>query len=871
MKIVGALTACLMLGGMAEAADRVSLPLDQGWRFAFGIPDAAETVMYDDHGWTSVALPHSWNHMGGTAERLPTYNNARGAGWYRLTLTPPAEMAGKRLFLEFDAASIVTDVWVNGAKAGNHKGAFGRFRFDVTDLVKPGPNILAVRTDNSSPNTKDSPTAEISPMSGDFFMFGGLYRQARLIATDPVHFDMLDDGGPGIYAHAKSADAKNAAIEVAERIRNDGPSVQPVLVKTAILDAQGVEVASHTDTLSIKPGEVAQPKVELSFAQPHLWDGRKDAYLYQLSVIMTSAQGEPLDQMRQPLGVRTYHVDPDKGFVLNGKHLDLHGVSRHQDRPGKGWAITAEDQRQDMDIMLELGVNTLRLAHYQHDQTIYDLADKAGLVVWAETPVVDRTTPKGMVETPPGFTANAESQLRELVKQNFNHPSVMFWSIGNEVNLRATKPGEGEHAKPLLTDLNALAHKLDPSRPTIMADCCEPGQGVARQEAEVLAGITDLFGYNRYQGWYYQTAQDLGPVLDTYHKLHPKTPLSVSEYGAGGGLTQHSDDSLSGVVFPKGLFHPEEYESRLHEIWYRQLKARPYIFATWVWNMFDFVSDSRVEGDMVDTNDKGLVSFDRQTRKDVFYYYQAQWSGQPVVHLNGRRYVDRAYDAADVEVYSNAPSVKLMAGSRDLGEAKCADFLCVWHNVRLEPGDTVLTATANAGGKPVTDSITWHYAGQPDVLNIRAGSSAGTKIGAMRYGSDAFVTGGTAMDRHPQPGPENPRPQIPAVGEGDQAQLFENYREGQFSYALPVKPGKYSVTLRFFDPTAQSAGERVFDVAANGRKVLERYDVFAKAGGAMKPAVASFAAEAGKDGLKLDFSPVKGQAIISAIEVAPAP
>lgn len=871
MKIAGALASLLVLGSAAHAVDRLTLPLDQGWRFAYGVADSAEGVIYDDRGWAPVSLPHTWNHMGGTAKRGPDYNNARGAGWYRLTLNPPAEMAGKRLFLEFDAASIVTDVWVNGARAGNHKGAFGRFRFDITDLIKPGANVIAVRTDNSSPNAKDSPTAEVPPMSGDFFMFGGLYRQVRLIATDPVHFDMMDDGGPGVYAHAKSADARNAAIEVAEGIRNDATQPQSVLVKTAILDANGAEVASHTDSLSVRPGETVQPHVELSVAQPHLWDGRKDAYLYQVSVTMISAQGEPLDQMRQPLGLRTYHVDPDKGFTLNGSHVDLHGVSRHQDRPGKGWAISADDQRQDMEIMLDLGINTLRLAHYQHDQLIYDLADKAGLAVWAEIPLVDRTAPKGVADTPSAFQANAESQLRELIKQNYNHPSVLFWSIGNEVNLRATKPGEGEHAKPLLTDLNALAHKLDPSRPTIMADCCEPGTGVKNQEAEVLAGITDLFGYNRYQGWYYQTAQDLGPVLDSYHKLHPKTPLSVSEYGAGGGLTQHSDDSLSGVVFPKGLFHPEEYESRLHEIWYRQLKARPYLFATWVWNMFDFVSDSRVEGDMVDTNDKGLVSFDRQTRKDVFYYYQAQWSSLPVVHLNGRRYADRAYDAADVEVYSNAPSVRLSAGGRDLGEAKCADYLCVWRNVRLEPGETLLTATANAAGKPVSDSITWHYDGKPDVLNIRAGSAAGARIGDKRYGSDAFVSGGAAVDRHPQPGPENPDPQIPAVGEGDQARLFENYREGSFSYALPVKPGRYRIALRFFEPTAKTAGERLFDVAANGHKMLEHFDVFTKAGGAMKPAEASFTAEAGKDGLKLDFAPVKGQAVVSVIEVTPAP
>jgi beta-galactosidase len=865
MKLLGALTAFLLCGGGAMAADRISVPLDQGWRFAFGTADGAEAASFDDHGWSQVTLPHSWNHMGGTAQRQPDYNNMRGAGWYRLSVTPPAEMAGKRLFLQFDGASIVTDLWVNGQKIGNHQGAFGRFRFDVTDALQAGrANLVAVRTDNSSPNAANSPTAEISPMSGDFFMFGGLYRTVSLVATDPLHVDMLDDGGPGIYAHAAAVDANNAAIAVAERIRNDGAQVQTVSVKTAILDAAGAEVAAKTETISVQPGQTAEPRADLSIAKPHLWNGRKDAYLYQVAVTLSSGQGVKLDEMRQPLGVRTYHIDADKGFFLNGDPVALHGVSRHQDRPGKGWAISAEDQRQDMDIMLDLGINTLRLAHYQHDQTIYDLADRAGIVTWAEIPLVDRTAPKGMADTPPDFTANAESQLRELIKQNFNHPSVFVWSIGNEVNLRATKPGEGEHAKPLLNDLNALAHTLDPSRPTTMADCCEGG--INGPEAEMLAGITDVFGYNRYQGWYYQTAQDLGPVLDRYHQEHPAVPLSVSEYGAGGALSQHSDDAMAGVVFPKGHFHPEEYESRLHEIWYRQLKARPYLWATWVWNMFDFVSDSRNEGDLVDTNDKGLVSFDRKTRKDVFYFYQAQWSGKPVLHLNGSRYVERNYGVADVEAYSNAKTVRLSAGGKDLGAVRCADFLCVWHNVKLGSA-TTLTASAEVAGKPITDSVTWHYSGQPGVFNIRSGSSAGGQIGGKRYGSDAFVTGGQPIDRHPQPGPDNPYPQIPAVGEGDQVVLFETYREGKFTYAIPVSPGRYQVTLRFFAPTSD---ERVFDVAADGVVKLRDVDVAAAAGGVMKPVERSFTVDVKGKELKLDFRPKTGQAIVSAVEIQPS-
>jgi beta-galactosidase len=281
--------------------------------------------------------------------------------------------------------------------------------------------------------------------------------------------------------------------------------------------------------------------------------------------------------------------------------------------------------------------------------------------------------------------------------------------------------------------------------------------------------------------------------------------------------------------------------------------------------MFDFVSDTRNEGDMLDTNDKGLVSFDRATRKDVFYYYQAQWSDKPVVHLNGRRYVDHAYGVADIEAYSNAPSLRLSAGGRDLGEAKCADHLCVWRNVTLE-GETALTASGTVAGKPVSDSITLGYKGQPSVFAIRSGSSSGGMVGGRRYGSDAFVKGGQQMDRHPQPSPENPYPPIPAVGEGDQAVLFETYREGKFSYGLPVTPGRYQVTLRFFEPKSD---KRVFDVAANGAVQLKDFDVTAAAGGTMKPVERSFTVDVTGKELTLDFRPKTGQAIVSAVEVQP--
>ncbi|MBB6249477.1 glycoside hydrolase family 2 TIM barrel-domain containing protein [Nitrospirillum iridis] len=871
-----AVAALALMASGAHAGERRDLPLSAGWQFHQGDVGGAEAPAFNDTGWATVGLPHTWNHLGGTAQRGPDYNATRGAGWYRLRFTPPADYTHAKVWLQFDGASINTEVWLNGRKLGVHQGAFGRFRFDATPALKLGKvNVLAVRTDNSSPSKAGSPTTDVIPMSGDFFLFGGLYRQVSLIATDPVHIDMLDWGGPGLYAHTDSVDGHTAIIAVTARVKNDAAQARQVVVKTAIVDAQGVPVATDSHPLSLAAGALEEPEQSLSVPNPHLWDGRTDPYLYQVVTRVETADGQMLDQVTQPLGIRSFRFDPDQGFFLNGRHVSLHGVSRHQDRPGKGWAITPADQAQDMDIMLDLGINTLRLAHYQHDQAIYDLADKDGVVVWAEIPLVNRTAP----ETPEGdkgvtsaaFADNADSQLHELIKQNYNHPSVVTWSIGNEVNLMASFGRGVSKARPLLTRLNQAAYDLDHTRPTTMADCCEPWPDQPKPGLDVVAEITDLLGYNRYQGWYYDKPEDLGPVLDRLHKLHPRLPLSVSEYGAGGALTQHTDQAQAGVVYAKGHFHPEELESRLHEIWWAQLKARPYLWGTFIWNMFDFASDSRTEGDMVDTNDKGLVSYDRTVKKDVFFFYKADWSDQPVLHLNGRRYVDRAYPVTDVQAYSNAATARLTLNGRDLGTAPCPEHICRWPAVRLDVGDNVLVASADIGGKAIGDSLTWRFGGRADEIRIRAGASAGlTTAAGARYGSDAFVTGGTPHDRNPGPEFGKPDTTPPAVTGTPDPVLFETYREGAFRYHVPVPAGRYQVTLHFVEP-ALAAGARVFDVAANGGVVVKRLDVAAEAGGPLKALDRTVSVEVkGGDGLELDFRPVTGQAIVCAIDVVAA-
>jgi beta-galactosidase len=364
-----------------------------------------------------------------------------------------------------------------------------------------------------------------------------------------------------------------------------------------------------------------------------------------------------------------------------------------------------------MALIEEIGANTVRFAHYEHAQAWFDAADRAGMLVWAEIPFVDRVA---LDDAPasPALTANARQQLVELIRQNFNHPSVVTWGIGNEVNLAIAmrKIGAQADPRPLLHSLDDLAHHEDPGRPTALADCCEPTRRDKPAAFPLVAGITDLIGYNRYSGWYYGKVDELGPGLDTLHAAHPRTPIAVTEYGAGAALSQHTDDVQAGTVPPAARQHPEEFQSWWHEQAWPQLAQRPYLWATWVWNMFDFASAIRREGDSIDLNDKGLVSYDRKVKKDAFFYYKAQWSDEPVVHINGRRYVQRPNPVVEVRVYSNAERVLIGLNGRTLASVACPERVCVLRGVHLAPGRNRVAALARFGARTVKDTVTWNAA-----------------------------------------------------------------------------------------------------------------------------------------------------------------
>jgi len=850
---------------------RQIVALARGWRFL--ADDAGQTASqpgFDDSSWTSVEVPHSWNRIGGYGlDRTADRSNRQGIGWYRFNYDAPPAAIDQRIYLDFAAVSKIADVWVNGQHLGQHRGAFGRFRFDATSAWKPGlRNVIAVRADNSKPVAGEA-AGETIPLSGDFFVHGGIYRPVSLIMTGEVGIDLLDHGGPGIYVRTDNVGSHSADIRILTRLRNGARSSRSLDVVATIRDRNGTQVAQARSRVRLKPG-AGETEAMATLPTPRLWNGRTDPYLYTATVEVLQG-GRVIDTVTQTFGVRNFRFDANQGFFLNDRHVKLHGVSRHQDRPDKGWALSAADAAEDMALIAEMGANTVRQAHYQHADEWSAEADRAGMVVWAELPYV--TSPsvaggKGSQE----LWANAEEQLRELIRQNWNHPSIMMWSVGNEVD-SANGFGQKAPVQPLalLQHLNAVAKQEDPTRPTTFADCCED-LSMVQTAGEKLAGTADLIGYNRYFGWYYpkplEAKVQLGAQMDRFHAKHPTLPISISEYGAGGAVTQHSDDVRSGFLNFMGRPQPEEFESYIHELNWPVIRDRNYIFASWVWNMFDFASDLRGEGDSFDLNTKGLVTADRKVRKDAFWYYKAQWSSEPGIYLTEKRYVERAYPVMAIKAYSNAESASLTLNGEARGKVSCLDRVCIWPDVALSPGANRVEVSAVSQGQPVNDSAIWIGPDIAQGIRIEAGDLAGHVLAGKRFGSDTFVTGGAPMVLN-MGGFGGRTLAAPRKVDAALPELYDYWREGNaFSYAIPVPNGRWNVTIHTFEPRPAAEGVTM-SVAANGKTALTPFSVRQTAGGSLKGISRTFPVQVRGGRLQLDFAGQNGKAVVAAIEVTP--
>jgi len=661
----------------ATAQTRTDVVINGNWKFIRHNAVGAEKIDYRDASWENVSLPHTWNGHDGQDGGNDYY---RGTGWYRRSLAIDSKFRGKNFYLKFEGAASVTEAFVNGKIAGKHKGSFGAFCFDITSLIKIGQNnSIAIKVNNAKDST-------ISPLRGDFTIYGGIYRDVHLLVLDKLSITPLDDASPGVYAKQVRVNEESADLEITTKLLNGYDVQKAPTVRWTILDHKGKTVQKSEARVTLAPGSREDVVQNVSITKPRLWNGRQDPYLYKLVTEVLDGKNV-VDRVVEPIGLRSFSIDPEKGFSLNGKSYRLYGVNRHQDRENMGWAITAKEHAQDFRMIEEIGANAIRLAHYQHAQEFYDLCDRGGMVVWAELALVDDVHPS------PEFAAVCQQQLRELVKQNFNHPSIFFWSLQNEL----VPDSDPKLYTQIVRDLNTLAKTLDPTRLTAVA---------SRSKYDGNTGInsaSDVIAYNVYRGWYEGKPEDFASYADKLHQRFPQARIGISEYGAGASVNQHEYPTKKPPT--RGAWHPEEWQSTLHEITWKAMVERPYLWGTFVWNMFDFGSDGRSEGERLGQNDKGLVSFDRTIRKDAFFWYKANWNPEPMVHITSKRFNPRPAGAVDIRIYSNCDSVELFQNELSLGARSSVDKIFVWTACDLKAGKNHLRAVGFRDRKRITDEL----------------------------------------------------------------------------------------------------------------------------------------------------------------------
>ena len=626
---------------------RQTVHLNRKWAFskeAVCVPTEISTK------WNFVNLPHCYNAIDGQDGDADYY---RGTAFYAKNISKLDLPGTDCYYLEINGANSSAKVHWNGKLLAEHHGGYSTWRVDVTDVMEAS-NLLVLEVDNA-------PNQTVYPQNADFTFYGGVYRDVNLICVSRSHFDLEYYGGPGIKV-TPIVEGADARVEVEVYVKNlkDGQYFQYTIV-----DAEGNAVANAVST---------ETKFSTVIEAVHKWNGRKDPYLYTAEVNLVEGK-EILDNVSARFGCRSFEIDPDRGFILNGEEYPLRGVSRHQDRWGLGNALLPEHHEEDIDLICEVGATTIRLAHYQHDQYFYDLCDEKGLVIWAEIPYITTHMDNGV--------ENTRMQMMELIVQNYNHPCIVVWGLSNEINAGTNAD---DQIIPNHHMLNDLCHEMDKTRLTTMAAVS------TAPTHNPYIDIPDTVSYNHYFGWYGGELEDYGPWFDKFHAEHPNQPIGCSEYGCEA-LNWHNSKPDAGD-------YSEEYQAVYHESLIRQLFTRKYLWATHVWNMFDFGADGRNEGGENGQNHKGLVTFDRKYKKDSFYAYKAWLNPEPMVHLCGKRYVDRVEDVTRVTVYSNQPAVELFANGESLGVREAAD-----HFFYFEVPNTGITHLVAKAGDLTNESV----------------------------------------------------------------------------------------------------------------------------------------------------------------------
>ncbi len=651
-----------------------------------------EIPTYADKTWKKVTLPHTWNAKDGQDGGADYY---RGACYYLKELNVYDIRLGREYAIEFGAASYDATVYLNGLEVTRHKGGYSAFRAILTPFLKKGKNTLVVKVTNE-------PTDTIYPQMADFTFYGGLHRPVKFIETPETHFDPGCWCASGVRVWSEVKESGEAQLHMKSIVKNPDAGDS---IRYTLLDQNGNPVAEvYTGA---KDGEITLPLKNV-----HLWQGIHDPYLYTVTAELIR-HNEVLDFVQTKHGFRSFQVDPEKGFILNGKQMPLRGVSRHQDKLGIGNALSAEDHLLDAALIREIGANTVRLAHYQQSPEFYELCDAYGFIVWAEIPFISKMLPTAEAHE------NTLMQMNELIEQNFNHSSICFWGISNEITIG----GEAEKLVENLKTLDKLVHDLDPTRLSTMAQV-----SMLPMESE-QNHITDIVAYNHYFGWYSGTLTDNEKWLDTFHQKYAKCALGLSEYGAEGIITYHGDA-------PKMGDYSEDYQAIYHEHMMKILNERPWIWGSYVWNMFDFGCDARNEGGVMGRNNKGLVTFDRRIKKDAFYLYKSYWTAEPMVHICGKRYAKRAGGTVTIKAYSNMPTLILSMNGIEI-DKKTADHVFIFENIPIVKGLHTIAVTAGDTSDTaileIVDAVPEHYTLKEDpseagVTNWFEGKSAPKSI-----------------------------------------------------------------------------------------------------------------------------------------------
>lgn len=673
------------LFGSTDVSARDVISFNGGWEFKKGPfgTEAMQVAQKWSGDWEKVEIPHTWNAKDMQVKEASFYE---GDAYYRKKYMFPESMKGKRIFLRFEGVGSCAEVYINGYLAGTHKGAYSAFACEISGQVKFGQeNEIIVKADNTA-------RPDVIPVNHNLFgVYGGIYRPVWLVVTESCNIVVTDYASPGVYVTQKNVSKRSAEVTV--KVKLDNGSLTPVQseLENTIYDAQGKQVKTHRQSFLLTPQGTQAYSSTFKLNNPHLWQGREDPYLYKV-VSRLWQDGKVIDEMVQPLGLRNYEIVAGKGFFLNGKKYPMYGVTRHQDWWGVGSALKNEHHDFDLATIMDLGATTVRFAHYQQSDYLYSRCDTLGLIIWAEIPFVNRVSGKEW--------ENAHQQMRELVRQSFNHPSIYIWGTHNEVY------HPHGYTASLTQSLHDLCKTEDPDRYTVSVN----GYGHADHPVNQN---TDVQGMNRYFGWYEKKIQDIEPWVEKLEKEYPWQKLMLTEYGADANI-EHQTEYLGDALNWGKPFYPETFQTKTHEYQWSVIANHPYIIASYLWNTFDFAVPMWKRGGVPARNLKGLVTFDRKIKKDSYFWYKANWSKEPVLYLTQRRNVNREKKETAVAVYSNIGTPKVYLNGKELTGIRkgYTDVHYVFDKVILELGKNILKATVFSGGKEYTDEIEWMYNGE---------------------------------------------------------------------------------------------------------------------------------------------------------------